>query len=127
MDGAHSKGGTRRPAGDLENGVLATLWSAGDPLTPREVHRLLGRDLAYNTVQTTLVRLQEKGLVRRVAHGRAHRYAPTKKPEELAAERMHRVLMAGADRRSVLRRFVDTLESGDERILRDLLHLPNPG
>ena len=127
MDGADTKGSTRRRAGDLENGVLAALWSARDPLTPREVHRLLGCDLAYNTVQTTLVRLREKGLVRRIAHGRGHRYAPTKDPEELAAERMHRLLEAGPDRRSVLRRFVDTLESCDERILRDLLNLPPSG
>jgi predicted transcriptional regulator len=121
VNSAGSKRNRRRAAGELENEVLAALWAAGNPLTPREVQQSFGEGLAYNTVQTILVRLHEKGLVQRTNDGRAHRYAPTKGPEELTAERMHLLLSAEVDRRTVLRRFVSNLQAGDEEILRDLL------
>ncbi len=121
MNAAGSKRNRRRAAGELENEVLAALWAAGNSLTPREVQQALGEGLAYNTVQTILVRLHEKGLLQRTNDGRAHRYAPTKGPEELTAERMHLLLSAETDRRTVLRRFVSNLQAGDEEILRDLL------
>lgn len=111
----------RRAGGELENAVLSVLWGAGRPLTSRDVRRELGGDLAYNTVQTTLVRLRDKGLVRRSPDGRAHRYTPTKQPDELTAERMCGLLAEVPDRRSVLLKFVGALAESDERILRDLL------
>jgi predicted transcriptional regulator len=121
VDSAGAKRTRRRAGGELENEILATLWTAGEPLTPREVQQALGEDLAYNTVQTILVRLHEKGLAQRHPDGRAHRYSPTKQPAELTAERMHGLLTAGPDRRSVLRRFVGALDESDEQILRDVL------
>jgi predicted transcriptional regulator len=126
VDSARAKRTRRRAGGELENAVLATLWAAGQPLTPREVHQALGKDLAYNTVQTILVRLHEKGLAQRHPDGRAHRYSPTKQPAELTAERMHLLLSAGPDRRSVLRRFVGGLDESDEQILRDVLGRAEP-
>ena len=126
MDASGSRRGHRRAAGELESEILAALWTAGQPLTPKEVHRSLGigdsgDGLAYNTVQTILVRLHEKGLVERTTHGRSHHYQPTKAPEELAAERMRLLLHRGADRRTVLRQFVQGLDERDEQILRDVL------
>jgi predicted transcriptional regulator len=111
----------RRAGGELEHAVLAALWRAARPLTCRDVHHELGGGLAYNTVQTTLVRLHDKGLVRRTVEGRAHRYTPTKRPAELTAERMCGLLAGVPDRRSVLSEFVGALDESDERILRDLL------
>lgn len=121
MDSAGAKRTRRRAGGELENEILAALWTAGTPLTAREVQHVIGADLAYNTVQTILVRLHEKGLVQRHPDGRAHRYSPTKQLAELTAERMHLLLTAGPDRRSVLRRFVGALDATDEQILRDIL------
>lgn len=121
MDGAGAKRTRRRAGGELENETLAALWAAAEPLTPREVQRALGGNLAYNTVQTILVRLHEKGLVQRDPAGRAHHYSPTKQPAELTAERMHLLLAAVPDRRTVLRRFVGALTAADEQILRDVL------
>ena len=112
---------SRRGRGELESEVMAALWAAETPMTPTAVQAALGDGLAYNTVQTILVRLHEKGLAERHADGRAHRYSPTKQAAELTAERMHLLLAAGPDRRSVLRRFVGTLDESDEQILRDLL------
>lgn len=121
MDGAGAKRARRRAGGQLENEILAALWAAGQALTAREVQAALGENLAHNTVQTILVRLHEKGLVQRHPVGRAHRYSPTKQPAELTAERMHLLLAAGPDRRTVLRQFVDALTAADEQILRDVL------
>ncbi|HEX3792033.1 MAG TPA: BlaI/MecI/CopY family transcriptional regulator [Pseudonocardiaceae bacterium] len=120
MDAAGPKR-SRRAAGELEYEVLAALWAAPGPVTPREVQAALERELAYNTVQTILVRLHDKGLVRRTSEDRAHRYSPTKEPAELTAERMHVLLTSGEDRRTVLHRFVGTLDPTDEKLLRDVL------
>src|ERR1700755_906422 len=103
----------RRAGGELEKDVLGAVGWPGQPLTSREVQQALGEGLAYNTVQTILVRLHEKGLVQRTNDGRAHRYAPTKGPEELTAERMNLLLAAESDRRTVLSRFVSNLQAGD--------------
>ena len=76
MNPAGSKRNRRRGAGELENEVLAALWAAENPLTPREVQHALGEGLAYNTVQTILTRLHAKGAVQREPAGRAHAYTP---------------------------------------------------
>ncbi len=47
------------------------------------VQQALGGELAYNAVQTTLVRLHEKGLLTGGAAGRAHTYASA--PRRLVA------------------------------------------
>lgn len=111
----------RRAAGELESEVLAALWAAPAALTAGGVQHALGGDLAYNTVQTILVRLLDKGLVDRVEAGRAHAYSPTKSAEDLVAERMTVLLAKGPDRRAVLQRFVTSLNRADERALRAFL------
>ena len=60
----------RRARGELESEVMAALWAADRPLTPADVQVVLGGGLAYNTVQTILIRLLEKDLVRRDVRGR---------------------------------------------------------
>lgn len=121
MDAAGAKRTRRRAGGELENEILAALWAMDHPLTVREVRAVLGESPAYNTVQTILYRLHEKGLVLRHPAGRAHRYGPTKQQGELTAERMRGLLTAAHDRRSVLSRFVGSLDESDEAILRDIL------
>lgn len=74
------------PLGEREMDLLDSLWEAG-PMTPAEVQgrlRLRGVDLAYNTVQTMLVRLYEKGVVGRVLEGRAYRYEPVARQQAVA-------------------------------------------
>jgi predicted transcriptional regulator len=114
----------RRPAGGLESEVLATLWAASRPLTPRDVQRELGGGLAYTTVMTTLARLHDKGEVTRGRAGRAYAYAPMLGRAETAASRMREVLEKGADRQAVLARFVGSLSADDERLLAELLREP---
>jgi BlaI family transcriptional regulator, penicillinase repressor len=62
---------------DRELDIMNVLWRA--PSTPAEVRDALadaGIDLAYNTVQTLLRILQDKGHVTYTVEGRAHRFAP---------------------------------------------------
>ncbi|MCX4553836.1 BlaI/MecI/CopY family transcriptional regulator [Streptomyces sp. NBC_01387] len=111
----------RRPAGELEASVLATLWAADGPLTPADVQRTLGSGLARTTVTTILSRLYEKGWVGRTRSGRGFAYTPTEDSPGLTARRMHTELEKEEDRSTVLARFVSRLSSDDERLLRELL------
>jgi predicted transcriptional regulator len=111
----------RRAAGELEAEVLAALWAADGPLTAARAREAVGGELAYNTVQTILVRLYEKGLIGRVADGRRHEYFAVKGAEELAAEQMQALLSRGRDRQAVLQRFATSLSVEDARLLQAVL------
>lgn len=111
----------RRASGGLESEVLAALWAAGRPLSAGEVMEAVDSDLAYNTVQTTLTRLHDKGAVYRELVGRAHAYTPVLDDAGLAAHRMRSLLDQGHDHAAVLSRFVGTLTPEEESMLTDLL------
>jgi predicted transcriptional regulator len=104
----------------LEHAVLATLWSAPDPLTPTRIQAAIP-GVAYNTIHTILTRLVEKNLVVRGLHGGRPAYAPVKDAAQTAADRMHAVLESGSDRDTILARFVSNLSPDDEAALRALL------
>lgn len=61
--------------GPLEAEIMDVVWDTGE-VTVRDVHKALGtaRPLAYTTVMTTLGRLADKRLVRRIEDQPAHRY-----------------------------------------------------
>ncbi|MEA2444691.1 MAG: hypothetical protein QOJ12_1983 [Thermoleophilales bacterium] len=112
---------TRRPAGGLEEEVLASLWAAGRPLTPGEVQQDLGRDLAYTTVMTALSRLHDKGAVERRRAGRAYAYTPVLDQAGIAAARMREMLDSGKDRAAVLAQFAGSLSAEDTLLLAEML------
>ncbi|WP_034092609.1 BlaI/MecI/CopY family transcriptional regulator [Streptacidiphilus albus] len=117
-------GPQRRHPGELEAGVLGVLWAGSGPLTPADVQSALGGGLARTTVATILSRLHEKGVVVRTRVGRAFAYAPAQEAQDapgLAARRMRSELDKGADRQTVLARFVSGLSPDDEQLLRALL------
>ncbi|MCB5909113.1 BlaI/MecI/CopY family transcriptional regulator [Streptomyces pinistramenti] len=118
MSGAN---GERRPAGELEAGVLAALWAADGPLTPGQVQEALPSPLARTTVTTILSRLHEKGSVSRARSGRGYAYTPAQDAHGLTARRMHAELAKDDDRSAVLARFVSQLDGEDEQLLRSLL------
>jgi predicted transcriptional regulator len=109
--------------GELESQVMDILWDAGEPLTPAEVNTQLatGRDLAYTTVMTILVRLFEKDLVTREHRGRAWAYRPVLDREGHAAKRMNALLETGGDRSVALARFVDNMSAKERTQLSRLL------
>jgi predicted transcriptional regulator len=111
----------RRPAGSLEQEVLAVLAAARQPLTPGEVQAELGQDLAYTTVLTALTRLHDKGAVTRERAGRGYAYAWAADTSTLTARQMRRLLDRGDNRESVLARFIAELEPQDGAFLAELL------
>jgi predicted transcriptional regulator len=112
---------SRRPAGALEAEIVATLWAAGEPLTPKAVQSQLGGELAYTTVMTALTRLYDKGVVSREKSGRAYAYTAVLDAPGIAAARMRELLESGGDRQAVLARFLGSLSDDDERALIELL------
>lgn len=115
----------RRAPGSLESQTMAALWAAGEPLSPSQVQAALDADLAYNTVQTILTRLIDKGLIQRRAAGRSHVYWPVHDAATAAAQRMRAVLDGLGDRQAVLQRFTDDLTEADLATLRALLDRPS--
>jgi predicted transcriptional regulator len=105
----------------LEQEVMAVVRASKEPLTPAAVREALGRQLAYTTVMTVLVRLLAKGLVTRRKVGRAYAYSPTYQAEDDAAQAMTKLLAQGRNPEGVLSRFVERLEDEEEAVLRRLL------
>jgi predicted transcriptional regulator len=108
--------------GELERAVMARLWAAPGPLTVREVHEQLERELAYTTVMTVLGRLAKKGVVRQERDGKAYRYAAAATREQMAAELMLDALGdVGEDRTAARVAFVDRVDPEEAAALRAAL------
>jgi len=78
--------------------ILKVLWE-DEACSVRTVHRVLARfnrDLAYNTVQTLLRIMEEKGLVGHRVEGRTFIYTPQFTREESAARFVDRVFDGAA-------------------------------
>ena len=111
----------RRPAGMLEDAVLAALWQGDRPMSPADVQAVLPDTPAYTTVMTTLARLHRKGLATRTRAGRGFVYSPNVDEAGHTATAMHDLLRRRRDRAAVLARFVSDLAPEDERLLQQLL------
>lgn len=103
---------------------MGVLWAQAEPITAAAVQAGIGGGLAYNTVQTILIRLHEKGLVERRRDGRGHVYWPALDAASTAAAQMRAALAGRADRQAVLRQFAATLDDADADALRALLADP---
>jgi predicted transcriptional regulator len=77
--------------------ILKVLWEQG-PCSVRAVHRHLARseDLAYNTVQTLLRIMEDKGLVEHQVEGRTFIYLPRFSREDSAVRFLDRVFDGAA-------------------------------
>jgi len=66
--------------GPLEQEVMKCIWKK-KTCTARNVVDCLSqdRDIAYNTIQTIMTRLVEKGLLARTLQGKTHTYQPKQK------------------------------------------------
>src|SRR4051794_8950766 len=78
--------------------VLKALWELGSG-SVREVHRRMcpGGELAFNTVQTLLRIMEEKGLVRHRAEGRTFVYEPTYSRDRATSRLLNRVFDGALD------------------------------
>lgn len=79
--------------------ILKTMWDQG-PLGVREVYQILAEaqddDLAYNTVQTLLRIMEDKGLVKHHVAGRAFIYTPLFSREQSVNSYVDRVFNGAA-------------------------------
>jgi predicted transcriptional regulator len=112
----------RLAAKQLESHVLDVLWDAGAGLTPRQVYERVTseRPLAYTTVNTVLVRLWRKGVVRRNRSGRTFLYQAVEARAQHSARRMREILAASGDHSEALASFVDSLDADDRALLRKM-------
>lgn len=117
---------TSNPAthlGPLERQLLQALWGRGNA-TVRELLEDRQITQAYTTVMTTLDRLYKKGLLDRVAEGRAFRYTPRQTPDELrrvAAVEGIRQLLGSADSSALpLSYLVEAVSEHDAELLDEL-------
>jgi predicted transcriptional regulator len=100
---------------------MGVLWACAEPLTATEVQGAVSGGLAYNTVQTILIRLHEKNLVLREKAGRGHVYWPVLDAATAAATQMRAALADRPDRLAVLQQFAASLDDADASTLRQLL------
>jgi BlaI family penicillinase repressor len=87
---------------ERELDVMAVLWTKGSG-TVVEVRDALADDFARTTVLTVLRTLEDKGYVKHITEGKAHRYVPLVEPD-----------VAG---RTALSRILDTMFAGSHELL----------
>jgi len=109
--------------GPFEQQLMYEIWSQGSA-TVREVLAEGKLRQAYTTVMTTMDRLYKKGLLDRVAEGRAFRYTPRHTPEELqrvtALENIRQLLRSGNTSSLPLSYLVEAVGAHDAQLLDEL-------
>lgn len=109
--------------GPLEAEIMEVVWNSGE-VTVRDVHEALGgsRPLAYTTVMTTLGRLADKGLVKRIEDQPAHHYRALVTREQYARSTVKSVVdwLVNHFPDPAVAYFVDRVEKEDERVIERL-------
>jgi predicted transcriptional regulator len=109
--------------GPLEAEVMDVVWDRPE-VTVRDVYRVLSerRGIAYTTVMTTMGRLADKGLLRRIESHPAHHFRPGVTRDEYASSTVHSVLdwLVGHFPDPAVAYFLDRLEANDEDLLESL-------
>jgi predicted transcriptional regulator len=118
-----------RLLGNLERAVMEHLWSTG-PADAKAVHKAIGteRGITLNTVQSTLKRLEEKGVLHRRKVSHAYVYEPRVGRQTFGREVLDDVIdelmggMKGGDGNAdaVISAFVDLTERAGEDQLKRL-------
>ena len=95
--------------------VLKALWALGSG-SVREVHRRMYPDgeLAFNTVQTLLRIMEEKGLVRHRSEGRMFVYEPIYSRDRVTSRFLHRVFDGALDQ--VVLSLLQAKETSEEEL-----------
>jgi predicted transcriptional regulator len=109
--------------GPLESEVMDVTWAAGE-VTVRDVYETLNesRSVAYTTVMTTMGRLADKGLLKRVEEQRAHRFVPLVSREQYAQSAVKSVVdwLVTQFRDPAVAYFIDRVEEDDEKLIEAL-------
>jgi predicted transcriptional regulator len=109
--------------GPLEAEVMDIVWDRREA-TVRDVHRMLSdkRSIAYTTVMTTMGRLTEKGILRRVEDQPAHHYFPLVSREQYANSTVKSVVdwLVNHFRDPAVAYFIDKVEEEDQAVIDSL-------
>ena len=109
--------------GPLEAEVMEIVWDRREA-TVRDVHRALAdkRSIAYTTVMTTMGRLTEKGILRRVEDQPAHHYFPLVTREQYASSTVKSVVdwLVNHFRDPAVAYFIDKVEEEDQAVIDSL-------
>jgi predicted transcriptional regulator len=99
--------------GPLEQEVMKCVWQKKH-CTAREVVECLRQDrkIAYNTVQTIMTRLVDKGLLKRTLQSKAHLYRPAVKQKNILQSMIHQSMSGFINQfgEAALLAFVDGLD-----------------
>ncbi|HVM36271.1 MAG TPA: BlaI/MecI/CopY family transcriptional regulator [Actinomycetota bacterium] len=106
--------------GPLEAEIMEVVWRTGE-VTVRDVHRALNRQrkIAYTTVMTTLGRLADKGLLRRIESTPAHHYSALVSRDEYARSTVESVVdwLVSHFPEPAVSYFIDRVEREDEDVI----------
>ncbi|MDQ4065373.1 MAG: BlaI/MecI/CopY family transcriptional regulator [Actinomycetota bacterium] len=106
--------------GPLEAEIMDVVWDRGE-VTVRDVHETLSADrqLAYTTVMTTLGRLADKGLVKRIEAQPAHHYKAIVSREQYARSTVKSVVdwLVNHFPDPAVAYFLDRVEEEDDRVI----------
>jgi predicted transcriptional regulator len=123
MSAARRKHSLSEVLGPLEAEIMDVVWDEGE-VTVRDVHGSLNakRPIAYTTVMTTLGRLTDKGLLRRVEAQPAHRFSALLTREQYARSTVKSVVdwLVSHFPDPAVSYFVDRVEAEDERVIERL-------
>ncbi len=106
--------------GPLEAEIMDAVWDAGE-VTVRDVHNTLNAShpIAYTTVMTTLGRLTDKGLLRRIEDQPAHRYSAVVSRDQYASSTVKSVVdwLLGHFPDPAVAYFIDRVEDEDDEVI----------
>ena len=106
--------------GPLEAEIMDAVWDAGE-VTVRDVHNTLNTShpIAYTTVMTTLGRLTDKGLLRRIEDQPAHRYSAVVSRDQYATSTVKSVVdwLLGHFPDPAVAYFIDRVEDEDDEVI----------
>lgn len=109
--------------GPLENDIMEVVWEQGE-VTVRDVHKALkaARPIAYTTVMTTLGRLADKGLLKRMEEHPAHRYVAVVSREQYARSMVKSVVdwLVSRFPDPAVAYLIDRVAKEDERVIERL-------
>lgn len=117
---ARRKHSLSKVLGPLEAEIMEVVWQEGE-VTVRDVHAAIkqSRQIAYTTVMTTLGRLAEKGLLKRVEGHPAHRYSALVTREQYARSTVKSVVDWLVDHfpEPAVAYFVDRVGEEDDEVI----------
>lgn len=105
--------------GELEATIMDRMWQADAPRSVRDILAELQaeREIAYTTVMTVMERLFRKGLLSRVAVGRAHHYSPSQSRADYTAGLMAEALSHSTNKAETLVHFAERVTAREAKQL----------